>query len=169
VLSHLGDDVVAALAVHFRDALDGEVVALGGAGGEMISLAVAPMSLAICSRPVHGLLCLPPKMVAARRVAELVVKLGHHRFQNPRIEGAGGVITIYMGSLTPAGTRYCWSLYSSLISILICSLRSWRRGKTDYNVNGNQGFCFTCPDHGLFILSQVLNTDAFEHPGDCLV
>ena len=34
VLGDLGDDVVAALAVHLGDALDGEVVGLGGAGGE---------------------------------------------------------------------------------------------------------------------------------------
>ena len=34
VFGDRGDDVVALLAVHFRDALDGEVVALGGAGGE---------------------------------------------------------------------------------------------------------------------------------------
>jgi hypothetical protein len=34
VLGDLGDDVVAALAVHLGDALDGQVVALGGAGGE---------------------------------------------------------------------------------------------------------------------------------------
>ncbi len=31
VLGHLGDDVVAALAVHLRDALDREIVRLGGA------------------------------------------------------------------------------------------------------------------------------------------
>ena len=34
VLGRLGDDVVALLAIHLGDALDGEVVALGGAGGE---------------------------------------------------------------------------------------------------------------------------------------
>jgi hypothetical protein len=34
VLGDLGDDVVAALAVHLGDALDGEVVGFGGAGGE---------------------------------------------------------------------------------------------------------------------------------------
>ena len=34
VLGHLGDDVVALFAVHLRNALDGEVVALGGAAGE---------------------------------------------------------------------------------------------------------------------------------------
>ena len=50
VLGDLGDDVVAALAVHLGDALDGEVVGLGGAGGEDDLLGGAPMSLAICSR-----------------------------------------------------------------------------------------------------------------------
>ena len=34
VLGHLGDDVVAALAIHLRDALDGEVVRLRRARGE---------------------------------------------------------------------------------------------------------------------------------------
>ena len=34
VLGHLGDDVVPLLFVHRRDALDGEIVALGGAAGE---------------------------------------------------------------------------------------------------------------------------------------
>ena len=35
VLGHLRDDVVALLAVHLRDALDSEVVRLGGAAGEI--------------------------------------------------------------------------------------------------------------------------------------
>ena len=34
VLGDRGDDVIALFAVHLGDALDGEVVALGGAGGE---------------------------------------------------------------------------------------------------------------------------------------
>ena len=34
MLGGLGDDVVAALAVHLGYALDGEVVGLGGSGGE---------------------------------------------------------------------------------------------------------------------------------------
>ena len=94
VLGDLGDDVVAALAVHLRNALDGEVVALGGAGGEDDLLGGGADELGdLLAGRLDGLLGLPSKgVVAAGRVAELVGEVGHHRFQHPRIERAGGVI-----------------------------------------------------------------------------
>jgi hypothetical protein len=73
VLGHLRDHVVAALAVHFRNALEGQVVALRGAGGEddlFGGRADQPGDL-LAGR-IHGLLRLPSKgVVAAGRVAEL--------------------------------------------------------------------------------------------------
>jgi hypothetical protein len=78
VLGDLGDDVVAALAVHLGDALDGQVVALGGAGGEDDLLgggADQPRNL--LARRFHGLLRLPSKgVVAAGRVAKLGGEVG---------------------------------------------------------------------------------------------
>ena len=62
VLGDRGDDVVALLAVHLGDALDGEVVALGGAGGEDDFLGVAPISLAMLfARGLHAPLRLPSR------------------------------------------------------------------------------------------------------------
>ena len=94
VLGHLGDDVVAALAIHLRDALDGQVVALGGAGGKDDLLGGCADQLGnLLARRLDGLLRLPSKgVVAAGRVAELGGEVRHHRFQHPRIERAGGVI-----------------------------------------------------------------------------
>ena len=60
VLGHLGDDVVAALAVHLGDALDGEVVALGRAGGEDDLLGRRADELGdLLARLLHGLLRFP--------------------------------------------------------------------------------------------------------------
>ncbi len=94
VLSDLGDDVVAALAIHLRDALDGEVVALSGAGGEDDLLgggADEPGDL--FARGLDGLLGFPAEaVVAAGGVAELASEIRHHCLQHSRIERGGGVI-----------------------------------------------------------------------------
>ena len=50
MLGGRGDEVVALAAVHRGHALEGEVVALGGAAGEDDLAALAPISPATCSR-----------------------------------------------------------------------------------------------------------------------
>ena len=94
VLGDLGDDVVAALAVHLGDALDGEVVALGGAGGEDDLLGGGADELGdLLAGDLDGLLGLPAEgVVAAGGVAELGGEVGHHRFEHAGVERAGGVI-----------------------------------------------------------------------------
>jgi hypothetical protein len=94
VFGDLGDDVIAALAVHFGDAFEGQVIALGGAAGEDDLLgrgADEPRNL--LARGFDGLLRLPSEgVVAAGRVAELGGEVGHHRLQNPRVQRSGGVV-----------------------------------------------------------------------------
>ena len=94
VLCHLRDDVVAALAVHLRDALDGQVVRLRGARGEDDLFRGGADELCnLLARRFNSLLRFPAKgVVAARRVAKLAGEVGHHRFQHPGVERAGGVI-----------------------------------------------------------------------------
>ena len=94
VLGDLGDDVVAALAVHLRNALDGEVVALGGAGGEDDLLGGGADELGdLCARGFNGLFGLPAKaVIAAGRIAKLACEIRHHRFQHAGVERRGGVI-----------------------------------------------------------------------------
>src|SRR5208283_876229 len=83
VFRNLGDDVVAALAVHLGDTLDGEVVALGGAGGKDDLLRAGADQLGnLLTRGFDGLLGFPPeRVVAAGGVAEFGSEVGHHRFQ----------------------------------------------------------------------------------------
>ncbi len=73
VLGDLGDDVIAALAVHLGDALDGEVVALGGAGGEDDLLGGGADEFGdLLAGDVDGLLGFPAEgVVAAGGIAEL--------------------------------------------------------------------------------------------------
>ena len=101
VLGDLGDDVVAALAVHLRNALDGQVVALRGAGGKDDLLGAGADQLGdLLARGLHGLLGLPAEgVVAAGGVAEHGGEVGHHRLQHPRIERSGGVIVHVDGQL----------------------------------------------------------------------
>ena len=145
VLGHLGDDVVAALAVHLGDAFEGQVVALGGARGEDDLLgrgADQPRNL--LARRFDALLGLPTKaMVAAGRIAELGCKVRHHRLQNPRIERGGGVVIHINRQL-----KACWRFHRSgncahCVSILITAPRSQakpppaarREAKSSHNVN----------------------------------
>jgi hypothetical protein len=133
VLGHLGDDVVAALAIHLRDALDGQVVALRGAGGEDDLLGGGPDQLGnLLARRFHSLLRFPSKrVVAAGRVPELRGEVRHHRFQHPRIQRAGGVIIHinrqgYTLPVLPLGWQNCAHLDISILVLLL--LRSARRG-----------------------------------------
>ena len=90
VLGDLGDDVVAALAVHLGDALDGEVVALGGAGGEDDLLGGGADELGdLLAGDLDRLLRLPAELVvAAGGVAELAGEVRHHRLQHARDRAA---------------------------------------------------------------------------------
>ena len=94
VLGHLSDDVVAALAVHLRDALEGEIVRLGRAGGEDDLLGGATDELRdLFARLVHGLLGFPAEaVVAAGGVAEDAGEVGHHGFEHTRIERCGRMV-----------------------------------------------------------------------------
>ena len=107
VLGDLGDDVVAALAVHLGDALDGEVVALGGAGGEDDLLGGGADEFGdLLAGDFDGLLGLPAKLVvAAGGVAELAGEVRHHGFEHAGIERGGGVVIHIEGKVDALGQR----------------------------------------------------------------
>ena len=94
VLGHLRDDVVAALAIHLGDALDGQVVRLGGAGGKNDLLGGGADELRnLLAGRLNGLLRLPTKgVIAAGRVAKFAGEKWHHRLQHSWVERAGRVI-----------------------------------------------------------------------------
>ena len=86
------DDVLAALGVEIRRALDGQVVGLGGAGGpdDFARIGVdQPGDLG--AGVFHGLFGLPAEGVAARgRVAEMLIQPGHHLVDHARVDRRGG-------------------------------------------------------------------------------
>jgi methylthioribose-1-phosphate isomerase len=94
VLDHLRDDVVALLAVHFRGALDRQIVRLGGAAGEDDFLrrrVDQPGDLG--ARVLHRFLGRPAeRVVAAGSVAELIVKVRQHCLDHARVHRCGGVV-----------------------------------------------------------------------------
>ena len=101
VLDGLGDDVIALFLVHLGDALDGKVVALGGAGGKDDFLRGRADQLGDAfARLLHRLLGHPSKlMVAAGSVAEVLGEVGQHLFHHPRIGPRGGVVVHINGQL----------------------------------------------------------------------
>ncbi len=149
VLGHLGDDVVAAFAVHLRNALDGQVVALGGAGGKDDLLGGCADQLGnLLARRLHGLLGLPSKgVVAAGRIAELGGEVGQHRLQNPRIQRAGGVI-IHINRQAHARRHFniagnCTHLCSPSLSVLF-SASSRRENTCSLQRQCNQPLRLVC-------------------------
>jgi hypothetical protein len=94
MLGHLGDDVVAALAVHLCNALDGEVGGFGRAGGKDDLLRGCADELGdLFTGLFDALLSLPAEaVVAARRIAEDARQVGHHGFQNARIQRCGRMV-----------------------------------------------------------------------------
>ena len=174
VLGDLGDDVVAALAIHLRNALDGQVVALGGAGGKDDLLGGGADELGdLLARRLHGLLRLPAKgVVAAGRVAELG---GEDKASSPPAPGdRAGWWRGYpykSAGVTPAGTS-TW-LATVLIFDLHPSLRFTAQRAVGQSLLKRQ--CDQRPPvhasarWALFVFRQVLNTDAFQHPGDGFV
>ena len=94
VLGRLGDDVVALLAIHLGDALDGKVVALGGAGGEDDFFRGRADQLGDpLARLLDRLLGHPAElMIAAGGVAEVLGEVGQHLLQHARIDARGGMV-----------------------------------------------------------------------------
>src|ERR1035438_260151 len=94
VLGDLLDDVVALLVVHLSYALNGEVVALGGAAREDDFFRGGAHefgdALACGFHTLFG--SLAKGMVAAGGVAELLDEVGQHLFQYPGIHLGGGVV-----------------------------------------------------------------------------
>jgi hypothetical protein len=108
VLGDLGDDVVAALAIHFGHALDGQIVAFGGARGEDDLLrGGADYIRNLLARGFHGLLGFPSeRVIAAGRIAEFLGKVWQHGFQDPRIERSSSVIIHIDRQLDPCRHFY---------------------------------------------------------------
>ena len=118
VLGGLGDDVIALFAVHLGDALDGKVVALGGAGGEDDLLRRRADQLRnLLARLLHRLLGHPSKLViAAGRVAEVLGEVGQHRLHHARIDARGGVVVHVDGQLHILG-YHCSKLHSCSLPV----------------------------------------------------
>ena len=89
-----GDDVVALVLVELDDALDRQVVRLGGAAGEDDVLRLgADQAGDLLAAGVDGLLGLPAEAVgAARGVAEVLGEVRQHRLEHPRIDRRRGVV-----------------------------------------------------------------------------
>src|ERR1700690_4110343 len=107
VLGNCRDDVVALLAVHFGDALDREVVALGctrgkndflRGGANQLGDALARKFDRFFRRPSKG-------VIAARCVAELLHEIRKHLFQNTRIHRGGRVVIHIYRQLDSVGSR----------------------------------------------------------------
>ena len=101
VLGHLGDDVVAALLVHLGNALERQVVRLGGAGGKDNLLGGRADQLRdLLARALDTLLRLPAKpVIAAGGVTELAGKVGQHRVEHARVKRGSRVVVHVDGQL----------------------------------------------------------------------
>ena len=91
VLDGLGDDVIALFAVHFRDALDHQVVGFGGAAGEddFFRRGVDQRS-DLLTRGFHRFFAGPAEgVVAAGGVAKFLGEVRQHRFDT---RGSTGVV-----------------------------------------------------------------------------
>jgi hypothetical protein len=94
VLDRLGNDVVALFAVHFRDALDHQVVGFGRSAGENNFLrGRANQRSHLLARILNRFFASPAeRVVAARRIPEFLREIRQHRLQHPRVHRGGGVI-----------------------------------------------------------------------------
>ena len=94
MLGDRGDDVVAFLAVHLRHALDGEVIAFGGARSKDDFLGGGADQFGhALTRLLHPFFRLPAKaVIAAGGIAELIREVRHHLFQHARVDRRGGVV-----------------------------------------------------------------------------
>ena len=118
VLGDRGDDVVAFLAVHLGHAFDGEVVALGRAGGEDDFFGGGADQLGdALARRLHAFFAGPAeRVIAAGGVAELFHEVGQHLLQHPGIHGRGGVVVHIDGQLHSLGSGVLrdWKLLGDL-------------------------------------------------------
>ena len=80
------------LCVDLRGALDGQVVALGGAGGKDDFLGIgADQRGGLLASQLDAVLRLPTKLVvAARGVAEFVAEIRKHGFHHAWVAASGG-------------------------------------------------------------------------------
>ena len=94
VLGDATDDVVALIFVKLDDALDCQVVGLGGAAGENNFLGLgADQRGDLVARATDGLFRFPSEaMVAAGGVAELLGEIREHRIEHTRIDARGRMI-----------------------------------------------------------------------------
>ncbi len=94
MLGDLGDDVIALLAIHFRDALDGQVIRFRRAAGEDDFLrrrVDQPGDLR--ASDLDGLFRRPAEsMVAAGGVAKFLCEVRQHRVDDSRVHRRGRVI-----------------------------------------------------------------------------
>src|SRR5580658_2180097 len=109
VLGYLGNYVVAALAIHLGNALDGQVIALGRARGKDDFLGGGANQLGyLLTSLLYGLLGFPSKgVVAAGFITELGGEEGNHRIKHTRIHRRGGVVIHVDWQLYVCGGRHC--------------------------------------------------------------
>jgi hypothetical protein len=105
VLGDFSDDVVAALTVHLGYTLEGEVGALGGAGGEDdLFGGRADEAGDLLAGLFDTLLGFPAKgVVAAGGVAEDAGEVRHHRLEDAGVQRCGGVVVHVDGKLDARG------------------------------------------------------------------
>src|SRR6266853_2909655 len=94
MLDGLGDDVIALFAVHFRDALDHQVVGFGRSAGKDDFLGRgADQRSDLGARVLHRFFAGPAeRVIAACGVAEFLGEIGQHRVDNTRVHRGGRVI-----------------------------------------------------------------------------
>ena len=146
---------------------------------KMISLVVAPISLAMRSRAVfHGLFRRPSEgVIAAGRVAELLREVGQHLFQHPRIHRGGGVVVHVDGQLDALGvglwvSRRAWGIFTSvLIDCLSCFAEiCWMKFFFDGSADGHQIGRLRSVTSGFFrLFAHVRNLDPLQYRLDALV
>ncbi len=131
VLGDAGDDVVALLAIHLGDALDREVVGFGRAAREDDFLRVGADQIGdLLARFVDGLFRFPAeRMIAARRVAEMLGEIRHHRFDHARIDGRCRVVV-------HVDWKFDWHRFiplgvTSVTSVCVVPRRAERRPAAD--------------------------------------
>ncbi len=101
MLSHDSDDVVTFVAVRLRHSLDGQIVALRGAGGEdNLFGGSADKPGDLTPGGFHGGPCVPAELVAvAGRVAKLGGKKRQHGLKYARIQRSGRMVIQINGKL----------------------------------------------------------------------
>ena len=101
VLGNRGDNVVTLLAIHLRHTLDGEVIALGGAGSEDDLFCGRADQLGdTLARGLDAFFGSPSKgVIAAGSIAELLHEVGQHLFEDTRVHRCGGVVVHVDGQL----------------------------------------------------------------------